>query len=114
LLVEDHFVAKVRSMQPGGFRLAFLEDDAEIRVVAGFRLIEYLRGRVFYVDDLVTDEALRSKSYGRQMLLWLIAQARAEGCECFELDSGVQRFDTHRFYLSNRMIISGHHFRLKL
>jgi GNAT superfamily N-acetyltransferase len=66
------------------------------------------------VDDLVTDEALRSKSYGRQMLSWLIDQARAEGCESFELDSGVQRFDAHRFYLSNRMIISGHHFRLKL
>jgi len=26
----------------------------------------------------------------------------------------VQRFDAHRFYLASRMIISSHHFRLKL
>jgi hypothetical protein len=48
------------------------------------------------------------------MLDWLIERARGEGCQSFELDSGVQRFDAHRFYLSNRMIISSHHFRLKL
>jgi len=30
------------------------------------------------------------------------------------LDSGVQRFSAHRFYLSKRMEISSHHFSLKL
>ena len=27
---------------------------------------------------------------------------------------GVQRFDAHRFYFVNRMVISSHHFRLTL
>jgi len=40
--------------------------------------------------------------------------ARAAGCQSFELDSGVQRFDAHRFYLTNRMQIPSHHFRLSL
>jgi hypothetical protein len=30
-----------------------------------------------------------------------------------ELDSGVQRHDAHRFYLTNRMVISSYHFRLR-
>ncbi|MGZ5001726.1 MAG: GNAT family N-acetyltransferase, partial [Chthoniobacterales bacterium] len=30
------------------------------------------------------------------------------------LDSGVQRFDAHRFYLMKRMKISSHHFSLEL
>jgi GNAT superfamily N-acetyltransferase len=69
---------------------------------------------VLYVDDLVTDETIRSKGYGKQLLDWLIAEARRTGCQTFELDSGVQRFDAHRFYLTNRMIIAAHHFRLVL
>lgn len=31
-----------------------------------------------------------------------------------ELDSGVQRFDAHRFYLVQRMLNTAHHFRLTL
>jgi hypothetical protein len=43
-----------------------------------------------------------------------VAEARATGCAKLELDSGVQRFDAHRFYLRKRMIISSHHFSLEL
>ena len=41
-------------------------------------------------------------------------QARARGCENFELDSGVQRFDAHRFYFMKRMKISAYHFTISL
>lgn len=37
-------------------------------------------------------------------------ESRLRGCENLELDSGVQRFDTHRFYLLKRMRISSYHF----
>jgi hypothetical protein len=43
-----------------------------------------------------------------------VAEARAAGCIKLELDSGVQRFAAHRFYLTKRMIISSHHFSLEL
>ena len=67
-----------------------------------------------YVDDLVTDESERSLGYGGALFDWLVAEARAEGCGKLELDSGVQRFAAHRFYLTKRMIISSHHFSLEL
>jgi GNAT superfamily N-acetyltransferase len=114
-LVEADFVAMVRRQQSGGYRLAYLREGGEIRAVAGFRLLENLvSGRLLYVDDLVTSSTERSKGYGKILLAWLTDRARAERCSCLELDSGVQRFDAHRFYLTNRMIISAHHFVLKL
>ena len=114
-LVEHEFVPRVRQQQAGGYRLAYLEDGARVCAVAGFRLIDNLvHGRVLYVDDLVTDSRLRSRGHGKALLDTLIQRAKDEGCQCLELDSGVQRFEAHRFYLANRMIISSHHFLLKL
>ena len=40
--------------------------------------------------------------------------AKENGCKQFYLDSGVQRFGAHRFYLKNRMIIAAHHFSFDL
>jgi coproporphyrinogen III oxidase len=42
------------------------------------------------------------------------AAARLAGGGELHLDSGVQRFDAHRFYLRHRMAIVGHHFALPL
>lgn len=84
-----------------------------MRAVAGYRYLESLiSGKFLYVDDLVTRAADRSRGFGKQILEWLISEARAHGCENLELDSGVQRFDAHRFYLTNRMNIASYHFRL--
>ena len=114
-LAEHEFVPRVRRQQVGGYRLAYLEDGDRVCAVAGFRLIDNLvHGRVLYVDDLVTDSSLRSRGHGKALLDALIQRARDEACQCLELDSGVQRLDAHRFYLANRMIISSHHFTLKL
>lgn len=112
---EQEFLERVARQQEQGYRLAFLESDGQVRAVAGYRLLESLfSGKNLYVDDLVTRDADRSHGYGGQLLDWLIEQARANKCETFELDSGVQRFDAHRFYFSKRMSISSYHFRIKL
>ena len=115
-LLESDFVARVRRMGTEGYLLAFLADTGGIvRSVAGFRQMEMLHaGRVLYVDDLVTDSATRSRGYGDQLVDWLVAKARALGCDEFTLDSGTQRVDAHRFYLRKRMRISCFHFSLTL
>jgi GNAT superfamily N-acetyltransferase len=112
---EADFVGRIQRQQQSGYRLAYLEADAIVRAVAGYRLGENLfSGRYCYVDDLVTDEHHRSHGHGRALFDWLVALAREAGCQSFELDSGVQRFDAHRFYLTQRMKISSHHFSLPL
>jgi len=112
---RDRFVKRVRLQQRDGYLLAFLEANGEVRAVAGYRILESLfSGRCMYVDDLVTRAMDRSVGYGGELLEWLMASARAQGCENFELDSGVQRFDAHRFYFRKRMRISAYHFAMKL
>lgn len=114
-LVEAEFVARVRRMQGEGFLLARLEEDGVVCAVAGYRFHEKLfSGRTLYVDDLVSATTRRSKGHGAKLLAWLVAQARAKDCDLFELDSGVQRFDAHRFYFRERMKISAYHFTLPL
>ena len=98
-----------------GGLLADEGQDEEVKAVAGFRIFEFLFwGKNLYVDDLVTKNGKRSKGYGGALFDWLVDYARAAGCEAFRLDSGVQRFAAHRFYLSKRMNIAAHHFTLSL
>jgi GNAT superfamily N-acetyltransferase len=112
---EEKFFAQVERQRAEGYRMAFLEDVNGVRAVAGFRMTESLfAGRFCYVDDLVTDEIGRSLGHGGALFDWLVAEARTAGCGKLELDSGVQRFAAHRFYLTKRMIISSHHFSLEL
>ncbi len=114
-LVEAEFVTRVRRMQAQGFHLARLEEAGAVRAVAGYRYHEKLfSGSTLYVDDLVSDPAHRSRGHGARLLTWLIAEARKHRCDLFELDSGVQRFDAHRFYFRERMKISSYHFTLPL
>ena len=109
------FVQRVkRQVEIAGYKLACLT-DAEVKAVAGFRISECLAwGKFLYVDDLVSKSGERSKGYGGALFDWLVEYAKAEDCDQFHLDSGVQRFDAHRFYLTKRMMIEGHHFGLKL
>jgi GNAT superfamily N-acetyltransferase len=111
----EGFVPRVRrQMEVAGYKLAYLSDGG-VKAVAGFRVSECLAwGKFVYVDDLVSKEGERSKGYGGQLFDWLVEYARGEDCDQFHLDSGVQRFAAHRFYLDKRMFIEAHHFGLKL
>ena len=112
---EAAFVAQVQRQQAQGYRLAFVEADGEVRAVAGYRFNENLfAGKTLYVDDLVSRAADRSRSHGGRLLDWLVARAREAECTVLTLDSGVQRFGAHRFYLRKGMDIIAHHFAVKL
>ena len=113
--VEAEFVARVERQQKDGYHLAFLTDKKIVKAVAGYRFSESLSwGKFMYVDDLVTAEKSRSSGHGQKLIRWLIKQAKSHDCDQFHLDSGVQRFGAHRFYLASRMDIIAHHFAMKL
>ncbi|MDZ7949626.1 GNAT family N-acetyltransferase [Nostoc sp. DedQUE09] len=114
-LEQNNFVEQVRYQMKEGYQLAFLEVEKQAVAVAGFRIFNCLAsGKFLYVDDLVVDELKRSHSYGQQLFQWLIEYARNHECKHLSLDSGVQRFAAHRFYLMQRMSITSHHFSMEL
>lgn len=97
-----------------------LNDSAEMCAVieggnvaglAVFRVYENtFQGKHLYIDDLITDEALRSRGIGRLILNHLTHIAQARGCGALTLDSGTQRARAHAFYFREGFTITSFHF----
>jgi N-acetylglutamate synthase-like GNAT family acetyltransferase len=115
-LTLETFVAQARRQTSAhGYQLAIVEVDGGVVACGGFRIAEWLAwGKALYVDDLVTHPSFRSGGHGGALFDWLVAHARENGCASFHLDSGVQRFGAHRFYLTKRMDLTSHHFAMKI
>lgn len=114
-LKENEFIKRVNRQKKNGYMLVFTKDKDNVVAVAGFRILENLaHGKFLYIDDLITDSDNRSKGYGGKLFDFLVDYAKKEGCKEIHLDSGVQRFNAHRFYFRKRMSIISHHFSLSL
>lgn len=115
-LSRDAYVPLVRGMMASdGYRLAALTDDGEVRAVAGYRVMHMLYcGRLLYLDDLVADERVRSRGYGKRLLDWLKDEGRREGCVELQLISRVTREGAHRFYFREGFGIECFEFRTRL
>ncbi|MBU2898133.1 GNAT family N-acetyltransferase [Vibrio hepatarius] len=109
----DTLSAQVQKQQQNGFQVAYVKLRDEVIAVAGFCIGEKLAwGKYMYIDDLITNSAYRSRGAGKILLDWLKEHARENGCVQLHLDSGVQRYPAHRFYLCNGFNIASHHFSL--
>jgi GNAT superfamily N-acetyltransferase len=114
-LEAAEFADRVAVQQGEGYWLAYMEHEGAVVAAAGFRVMHVLwSGKTMYVDDLVTDEAMRSRGFGEAMLTWLMEQARKEGCETFSLDSGTHRHQAHAFYFREGLRITDFHFQKPL
>lgn len=112
---ERAFVAQVQRQMQEGYHLAYVQDEGQIKALAGFRFLEFLAwGKVIYIDDLVSDAVTRKNGYGSKILKWVINEAKKAKCDQVHLDSGPQRHDAHRFYLNHGFKIIAHHFALDL
>ncbi len=102
------------SQQQGlGYQLVFIKSNDRILAVAGFRISENLAwGKHLYIDDFVTNGDCRSTGVGQHFMQWFKAYARQQGCQQIHLDSSVQRFKAHKFYLQQGFNIASHHFVL--
>lgn len=115
-LEKESWLTTVRNMAPEGYALAYLSSGDSVAAVAGYYICHKLsvHGRSLYVYDLVTEENHRSKGFGKQLIDGLKELARMQGCVAIELDSGVQRFAAHSFYLREGFHIASHHFACTL
>jgi GNAT superfamily N-acetyltransferase len=68
-------------------------------------------GLKFYIDDLVTDEALRSGGVGHALIVHLENAARKLGASGLILDSGTQRTQAHKFYFREGFVIPAFNFK---
>jgi GNAT superfamily N-acetyltransferase len=114
-LTAESFAAVYAEGYPQGLRYTAAYAGDRCVGVAGWRIHACTVAiRKLYVDDLVTAATDRSAGVGRLLLAELEERARSAGCTLLDLDSGVHRFDAHRFYLRERMAITAHHFGKQL
>ncbi|MFB7472629.1 GNAT family N-acetyltransferase [Kitasatospora sp. NPDC056184] len=93
---------------------AAYDDRGRCLAVATHRVLATSRGRLLFVDDLVTAPTARSAGVGGRLFAVLRERARAAGCVRIELDSGTANHGAHRFYHAHRMAVTALHFGLEL
>ncbi|NKB32403.1 MAG: GNAT family N-acetyltransferase [Pseudomonadales bacterium] len=110
---EAELIAQIKQQQQYGYNIAYVESDGDILCIAGFVIdLKLAWGKHIYVDDLVTTSKKRSSGAGKTIMDWLKQHCRDNKCTQLHLDSGVQRFAAHKFYLREGFIISSHHFSI--
>lgn len=114
-LKREEFVSTVKRLaEIAGYQLAYLTDGG-IKAVAGFRISEWLAGGKYLdIEDLVATSNARSKGYGGVLFDWLVKHAEENNCDQVRLVSRVTRYDAHRFYLNQRMMIETYYFSRQL
>lgn len=114
--LSEKDLSKIISEQiKNGYKLAYVLSDDQVICVAGFSILQKLSlGKHLYIDDFVTDKSVKSTDAGKALLDFLKIYAKQQECKSIELDSLVQRYDAHKFYLSQDMQIVSHHFSIQL
>lgn len=111
----ESLLQQIQQQQEGGYQLVYVESESEqVLCVAGFTISLNLSwGRHMYIADFVSDAEHRSTGAGHQLISWLKEYAKESGCVQLHLDSGVNRFLAHKFYLREGFHIASHHFAIK-
>ena len=110
-LNKEKFVDTLKEMISEGYNLAYIEESEKAVAAIGYRYLQFLyNGKHIYIDDLSTLPAFRGKGYAGKLLDYVADTAKEKGYKSITLDSGYQRFDAHRLYLSKGFTLNCHHF----
>ncbi|EGQ8682076.1 GNAT family N-acetyltransferase [Vibrio parahaemolyticus] len=109
----DSLSAQIEKQQSNGYQVIYVKSSEGVLAAAGFSVGEKLTwGKHIYVEDLVTNAQFRSSGVGKFIIDWFKTYALESGCAQIHLDSGVQRFPAHKFYLREGFNIASHHFSM--
>ena len=110
-LLPADYRRRMEEVFASGAGMAVAVESGRVVGVAVFRVIEKtFTGRELYCDDLVTDEAVRSRGAGHAMIAWMERFGRERGCDVLALDSGTQRQQAHKFYFREGLVAGAFHF----
>lgn len=109
--LPENYAGKMQRVFDGGARMSVAVRDGRVVGVAVHRVHENtVDGVQMYVDDLVSDDTQRSQGIGNALMAHLQRLAREAGCAKFNLDSGTQRQQAHKFYFREGMVVTSFHF----
>ncbi|WP_391115927.1 GNAT family N-acetyltransferase [Psychrobacillus sp. L3] len=95
-LTEDRYFELLKQMPT---YQGWVIEDGALKAFIGFEECHnFYNERHIFVHDFVTNENDRSKCYGEKLMEALIKHAKENQFAYIALESGIQRFDAHRFY----------------
>jgi GNAT superfamily N-acetyltransferase len=109
--IAPDYAGTMQRVFSGGARQCVAVIGENVVGIAVYRIHENtVDGVQMYVDDLVTDDAKRSQGIGKALMEHLQQVARESGCANFNLDSGTQRQQAHKFYFREGLVVTSFHF----
>lgn len=77
-------------------------------------MTRHYAGRACEVDHIYIQDDYQRKGVGRALFEFIHEYASSKNCETMELNSYVENFGSHKFYMNLGYIIRGYHFLKKL
>ena len=85
-------------------------DDKIIGISSGWITVRLYSGKQLEVDNVIIDNNLQSKGYGKKLFEFIEKWAKENSCKTIELNTYVQNSKSHKFYYNLGYSILGFHF----
>lgn len=85
-------------------------DGVLVGVFSGWLTVRLYSGKQLELDNVIIDQSIQSKGFGKQMLDWAENWAKEQGCLSVELNTYVHNSRSHKFYFNQGYSILGYHF----
>ena len=85
-------------------------DDKLIGISSGWITVRLYSGKQLEVDNVIIDNNLQSKGYGKKLFEFIEKWAKENSCKTIELNTYVQNSKSHKFYYNLGYSILGFHF----
>jgi GNAT superfamily N-acetyltransferase len=84
--------------------------DKLIGVSSGWITVRLYSGKQLEVDNVIIDNDIQSKGYGKKLFEFIEKWAKENNCKTIELNTYVQNSRSHKFYYNLGYSILGFHF----
>ncbi len=99
LTYADYLGLYAQAHTADGYEITGLEIGQDIVALMGYRvLVDFVRGRHLYIDDLVSSSKERSKGYGAALLKHAEDLAKELDCKVLRLSAGIENEKGQKFY----------------
>lgn len=106
---------RLTAMLPLNYHCIGAYEEGVLVGVSGFWLgARFWSGEYIDIDNVIVNEAHRSKGIGEMMIAWLEDYGVKRGCKMAMLDCYVTKHAAHKFYMRLGYEILGYHFTKEL
>ena len=92
----------------------FYKNDILIGVSSGWITVRLYSGKQLEIDNVIIDQTIQSKGYGKLFMDEIESWAKTKGCKTIELNTYVENNRSHKFYFKQEFTILGFHFQKQL